>query len=735
MEQDAVTQLLQDNTVGKTMAKKKSQTAQKKSSNTQKKDLATKAPEKKASEKKAPEKKASEKKKLEKKGPAKTDINETLRAPGLEFLENAHPAVRSQLAAAIQLPEFLDTVGKLTLKHRQQIVEQALVIMQDNFVHLPLKQAMHGVDPLQKLRLIQHRLEQSTPDTMGNEFQFHRDMIEVFTSVRDLHTNYLLPAPFANKIAFLPFDIEECFVKGEPQYIASHFVQGFTHEYFKRGVTITTWNGVPIERAIEISANYHAGSNASARHAQGIDGLTIRGLRRSLPPDAMWVIVGYVDLDGTEREYKQPWIVTALTPSTGEVDANEVSLNAASLGTDLQADIIQQARKMLFAPAVIAKEKAEAEKKKKNSQKKDSNRKAEPGEPLETRLDGVFRANSVNTSSGEFGYIRIFSFNVRDPDEFIDEFIRLAALLPQKGLIVDVRGNGGGHIYASEGLLQVLTPGEITPEPTQFINTALNGRICDRHRDNPVGIDLSPWVDSIRNSVETGAIYSRGYPITPHEFANGRGQKYHGPVVLITDARCYSATDIFAAGFKDHNIGHILGVDGNTGAGGANVWEHGLLRELLRIPEPADRQTPYKNLPQGAGMRVAIRRTLRVGDQAGTPVEDLGVVPDFRHDLTRADLLEGNKDLINAAGKLLKKMPVRELSATVSRGKETLAVEVTTLGISRLDFYLDGRPVESLFVEDDTHSFELELPESDARILTMKGYEQEAHVADRRIVL
>jgi C-terminal processing protease CtpA/Prc len=104
---------------------------------------------------------------------------------------------------------------------------------------------------------------------------------------------------------------------------------------------------------------------------------------------------------------------------------------------------------------------------------------------------------------------------------------------------------------------------------------------------------------------------------------------YDGPVVLVTDALCYSATDIFAAGFQDHAIGPILGTDGNTGAGGANVWGHDLLKELFDWPAK-DAKSPYENLPKGAGMRVSIRRTLRVGARSGTPVEDLGVVPDER---------------------------------------------------------------------------------------------------------
>ncbi|MEL7331935.1 MAG: S41 family peptidase [Cyanobacteria bacterium J06560_2] len=667
--------------------------------------------------------------------------NKDKQHSGVSFLSATHPAVRSQLGAATELSDFYQNVGKLTLQHRRQIVEQALIVIKENFVHRPLKEAMHGVDPLQKLRLIQHRLEQVTPKTMGSELRFHRDMNDVFTSLRDLHTNYLLPAPFADKIAFLPFDIEECFAAGQAQYIASHFVPGFTHNYFQRGVTITSWNAIPIARAIEMSADQHAGSNLPARHAQGIDGLTVRALRRSLPPDELWVTVGYTDLQGKKRELKQPWLVTSLTPNMGNIDADTLSKNATCLGNDIQADLIQQAKKMLFAPEVIAKEKT---REKNRAETTESSKHLEltsalvkvdnPDNLLETRLEGVFRAKRVTTAAGDYGYIRIFTFNVEDPDEFIDEFIRLAALLPQEGLVIDVRANGGGHIYASEGLLQVLTPGEITPEPTQFLNTPLNARICKRHEKDTVGIDLSPWVDSICNSVETGEIYSHGFPITPPEFANGRGQKYHGPVVLVTDARCYSATDIFAAGFKDHNIGHILGVDGNTGAGGANVWAHGLLGELLQVPEPVDAETPYRRLPHGASMRVAVRRTLRVGEKAGMPVEDLGVQPDSRHALTRNDLINGNEDLILAATEILKTMPSRGLTVSTKQSGSVLSVEVTTAGYSRLDVAINNRPVRSIDVNKGTHRFDVEMPK-EAEILKLEGYEKGELVVANRISL
>jgi C-terminal processing protease CtpA/Prc len=647
-------------------------------------------------------------------------------SPRPSYLKRTHSAVRSHLRAATDLPTFLASAGELNPAQRRRLVEQALLLIDDNYVHLPLKEAMHGVDPVQRLRLVLHRLEEGGAEPHRTEFAFHREMLEIFNSVRDLHTNYLLPAPFGDKVAFLPFGVEEYFDDGEPHYIASHFLEGFSHAHFKAGVEITLWNGVPIRRAIDVSAAEHAGSNLAARHARGIDGLTIRPLRLALPPDAHWVVVGYIDRDGNERETKQEWLVSPPLPEFNAVDPNAVTPSATSLGLDLELDFVRRIKKMLFAPTVVAAES-------RTPTKKTLERRAAAGESITTTMPGTFRAESVDTPSGVFGYVRIFTFDVDEPQDFIDEFVRVIELLPQEGLIVDVRGNGGGHIWASEGLLQTLTPATIEPEPVQFINTPLNLRIARRHKDNPVGIDLGPWADSIAESVETGAVYSRAFPITPKEFANAWGQKYHGPVVLVTDARCYSATDIFAAGFQDHRIGQILGADDNTGAGGANVWTHDLLRLLLTEPSPADPETPYRNLPQGAGMRVSVRQTLRVGERAGTPVEDLGVRPDVRYFMTRDDLLNGNRDLIARAAEMLSGQTKRRLDVELSGSGSTRALHVATLGLSRIDLYLDGRPVMTVDVADGTTDISLDA--SGAEVLELAGYEGRELVAARKLQL
>jgi hypothetical protein len=132
----------------------------------------------------------------------------------------------------------------------------------------------------------------------------------------------------------------------------------------------------------------------------------------------------------------------------------------------------------------------------------------------------------------------------------------------------------------------------------------------------------------------------------------------------------------------------VLGVDANTGAGGANVVQHDqLLREWTG--------GPLRALPGGAGFRVALRRSLRVGARSGQPVEDLGVVPDEIHNLTRHDLLTDNDDLMAHAGRILATKPSRRLSATPAVDRDKLRLVLDTRALTSVDVYLNGRPAAS----------------------------------------
>src|SRR5690349_4465476 len=128
-----------------------------------------------------------------------------------DFVAAADDSVKGTLVGGVGLRDFLANIDALTPGETNLVVEQAIKLLEGFYVHLPLKRAMHAVDPLQRLRLLQRRL---TKPQFGSEIAFHHEMTEIFTSVRDLHTNYILPSQFSQMTAFLPFRVEACFENG-----------------------------------------------------------------------------------------------------------------------------------------------------------------------------------------------------------------------------------------------------------------------------------------------------------------------------------------------------------------------------------------------------------------------------------------------------------------------------------------------------------------------------------------
>jgi hypothetical protein len=545
-------------------------------------------------------------------------------------------------------------------------------------VHLPMKRAIHAIDPIQQLKLLRFQLAEWN-EGLESTIDFHRRMLSIFGSTRDLHTLYLLPEPYKNCTAYLPFLIELCFERGEPRFIVTRTAisedgpaapDDGGQATFERGVEVLGWNGVPILRAIEINGESQAGSNPDARFARGLDNLTIRPLNSSLPPDEHWVDVLYRAKNGVVCSHREYWLVH----KTSDADESSTPHSRKRAALDLKRTRILEVKKTLYP--------------------RDDN--ATLGS-----IKDVLYAVKKTVNDQTLGYIRLFSFDVDDARRFVRTFTNLITKdgFPQDGLILDVRGNPGGNIRAAEPLLQLFTPHRIEPELFEFINTPLNYQIC---KSAPDHWDLQRWLPSIGESVLTGATYSAGFPLTLEPMCNGIGQVYYGPVVLITDALSYSATDIFAAGFQDNAVGVVLGTSGNTGAGGANFWS---LDDLLRA-QKQDPKSPFKTLPKGAEMIVAMRRSIRVGLLAGSPLEEFGVAPDELHDMSRRDILDDNVDLLACAARIIRQRPSFTLSVTpVSRrgGRGIVVSAASKLpsskagkGISRVDIYVNNRPVRSI---------------------------------------
>jgi hypothetical protein len=543
-------------------------------------------------------------------------------------VKNIQASVRSQFNFIYSLSKFYTTSGYLSVQDQLTIIDQASALL------------------TQALRILRYAIQEE--DVYLSDIEFHKELIRIFNSVRDLHTTYQLPAPYNDKAAFLPFFIEEYFDEDEPNYIVSKLIGKSPSPFFKKGVAITHWNNVPIQRAVRLNGERYAGSNPAARYARGLDSMTFRPLAVMLPPEEEQVTVEYLRRNGRKSRITLPWMVGSIHSRLfSAIDETEGANSQLSSGYDYPTYLVQNVKKVFFAAKVVKAE---------QSLQKRRKLVAAPSGYEETSFPGHFRAKTVPHQGKDYGYIRIFSFVTREPEALVNEFKRLIELMPRAGVILDVRANSGGNILAAEWMLQALSNRVVHPEPAQFINSPLVEELCRLHSPSSTlpELDLTPWHKSIKEMRQTGAVYTLGHPITPPRSLRPFRARKRLKLVLITDALCYSATDIFASGFQDHKLGKIVGIHGNTGAGGANVWTHTLLHHLT---SQADGRSKYfRPLPYGANFRVAVRRTLRVGPNAGIPLEDLGVKPDVVHHMTKQDLLSENEDLTSRACGLLAEM-------------------------------------------------------------------------------
>ncbi len=527
---------------------------------------------------------------------------------------------------AQQLEAFLAGMPALSYAEQREILLAASHLLADHYAHLPQKLANHGVDAPLLLRSFDSVLPH-----LVSAASFHAEIALRFAECRDLHTGYTLPLAFKDQIAFLPFQLAS--PGGTTDVIVAHVLPEVTAHGFKPGAMILSWNGVPIARAVELLALRSAGANPAAAWARGRVALTRRALQKSAPPDELWVEVGYRGTDGADRQARFEWRVgklPGLPPGHGTTDGNH------GLSLDAAADALRRHHDAVFADT--AREPADGDK---------------LIEEIASPLD-ILEAWRGEIDGRPFGYLRVRSFYVQDAAPFLAEVTRLLQALPCDGLILDVRDNSGGLVQAAEQMLQLFTKAPITPMDMQFLATQANLDLCRRQSpgspDQVAGApDLSPWVAGLAAALAQRLPWSDAHPMTRIVPWGEGDYAYTGPVVLITSALCYSACDIFIAGFRNNGLGTILGVDRNTGAGGANVLDLAHIMRLRGLPDA---------LPQGVGLHLAFRRALHAGpdagDAAGQPLEENGVEPNVCHDLTMRDLLDGDPDLIARAVALLR---------------------------------------------------------------------------------
>ncbi|MBM3678370.1 MAG: hypothetical protein FJW96_10890, partial [Actinobacteria bacterium] len=571
--------------------------------------------------------------------------------------------------------------GSLTRSERLRLVDGIETVVEGVFTHLPLKRARYGTDPVQRLRILRSQVDGLSDDA------FHFELADIVTRLRDAHTRYAGPSALQPKVAALPFLVEMIGSTAAPTYFVTRVGAGLPAA-FKPGVVLEYWNGVPIDRAVQRYSEVEVGGRPDTQRAWATQSLTLRSLRYGPPPDEHWVVVGYRSTTatgaptGAAREVKIPWRVVDPSQIGPLLSGGPTGKKAKALRRVRAIDpaaAIRHAKMLLFAPGALVGEQAAPPR-----AAEGTGARPPKADVIPTTLTQTLKAMTIAAPGGDVGYLRIYGFDT-EPESFVNELIRLLGLLPDRGLILDIRGNPGGYIWASELALQLLTPKPILPTRFSVLATPFTRDIA-----TALGSELAPWQPSLEAAVRNGELYAQPIPITDPAECNAIGQVYGGPVVLVGDATTYSAGDLFAAGFVDNGIGPFVCVGEATGAGGANVWDYADLRSELTVSP-----SPLPALPDGIGLSFSFRRATRSGPSEGIPIEDVGVAG-MPYAMTRNDLLAGNRDLIAHCVSLLATQPASRLSWQLDRPSRT--VTATTAGLDRLDALLDGHPGSSTVV-------------------------------------
>ncbi|MBP2301829.1 S41 family peptidase [Azospirillum picis] len=506
---------------------------------------------------------------------------------------------------------------------RAMLCDQLRFALENYYVHLPQKRAGFAIDPVQALTLLRN----------SDGTNFSRRLLSIVASLRDRHTTLQLAPPWTDMVAYVPFLLEQYHENGVPHYIVTKRFFGF--EEIPLGVEVTHWNGVPIGLYLENLAEETQGAHWSAQMRLALSNLTVRPLAYMLRPSEDWVTLTYLDGRGGFSAASTPWRCCAMPaqpPSSPMMGAAAMPASAMAQGLD----------RKLLATGTFLRDAASGGRGGTGGGAGGALTPSQSGFVTQ----GPFRYGRVPTPAGDAAYLRIFTFETDNAAQFAAAIAGILATLPQDRLLIDIRANPGGNILAGQKLVALLAGGRSPAmAPIDFRNTPQTQALT-------TVASLAPWHASIRMQTSTGLGYSQAFSITSLD--DLPAYRYPGSMALIIDALSYSTSDFFAADFTDNGLGIVIGTDPLTGAGGANVWSWDVLSTLSGLVG-----IPIGPLPPGYGLNLSLRRALRTGVSAGIPIEDVGVPASIVHQLTKADILDENRDLLAFAGAVLAECPRR----------------------------------------------------------------------------
>jgi len=243
---------------------------------------------------------------------------------------------------------------------------------------------------------------------------------------------------------------------------------------------------------------------------------------------------------------------------------------------------------------------------------------------------------------GGFGYLRIDDMSL-DGDDLAELKEEVDGLVETPGLVIDVRGNGGGRRDALRVLLPYFLDRDQGGHASRVVNVAkarpLLGQDPARERGYLDNRFLWPmhwdgWTDRERGVIEafaetfepeweprepegTAGYSDWHYMVVSTERPYAQGSvKYAGPIVILMDTNCFSATDIFLGAFKALDGATLVGTASAGGSARARGYDLETLGVEVDLGYMASFQ-PDGTLYDGNGVAPDVEVRVTPGDLIG----------------------------------------------------------------------------------------------------------------------
>lgn len=585
-----------------------------------------------------------------------------------------------------------------TAQERELVAKQALMFIKNLYVHRELKITDFGaqVDPVPRLEDMVKRAA-----SLSDE-EFHKAMQKIFLDLHDHHTNYVAPMPLRCSYVLAPLHFADVYdngslkviVKGKTKALETHAGQEVSK--VNPGDELVSVNDKPIKELLEDLKKMSGGANEDSMVTGGLMNLSMIPMSEQPAPEKDEL--KYVFKRGAQTFTVSTRYYAALNiPGCVEETKNVATRKSKGSVSDLNFVRAENPTirdyKDLVLPDVVS--------------------------PFgdESKLP-VGSFYTIDTPAGKLAKFDLETF-VPEGDASADDVIHQVKALLQEAqpktsaLVIDMRSNGGGLILLAEGLTQLFTPNNVKTMPVRYLPNELNLATflnSNQGRDNG-------WSQDTRDGIAARSRYTKPRVITSSDAANRYGQVWFKPVVILTDANCYSACDLFAASMQDHAAATIIGTHSTTGAGGANVMDYDIFRQIFDAS--SSDKNPFVKLPGHQGMRVSWRQTLRVGKNEGKLIENAGVKSDIVVRYVTEDVVGGEsrvlmREVHKAIHKILPryKSNISLASSLMMKNNAPAVWKEKVKGVDTVEVTLGGKTVASYDVDSAGADVEIDLPDS-----------------------